>query len=74
MFFALTLDRVGHIVVHVKRARAFLRRIREAAHAIELHLFEKVTEHRKVFFCLAREANNHGCAHGQIRYDVAIPL
>ena len=69
---ALTFDRIGHIVFQIVRARAFLRRIREAANPITLDLLEEIAEHLEIGFCFTRKAHDHGGTHGKVGHDLAI--
>ena len=62
---ALGRDLRWHLVGKGRRRRAFLRRVREGAQAIEADVLEKLQQalHRGLRF--AREAEEHGRAHGE---------
>ena len=70
---ALALQPLGHVVREVERLRPLLRRVRERADAVELHLLEE-REQRLVRNCLdeagAEERNGRPAGHdrGVIRH------
>ncbi|CAN0621223.1 protein of unknown function [Burkholderia multivorans] len=67
--------RLAHVVrqraVQFVRARAFDRRIREAADAIQLCLADEVEQRLELLLGLAGEARDEGAADRQVRADLA---
>ena len=71
-FLPLILERLRHTIVHVIRARAFLRRIREHTHPIKLNFLQEIQQRVEVVFRLAGKTHNHRRAHRQIRHRITI--
>jgi hypothetical protein len=67
----LELQGLRNVVVHLRGARPFLRRIRERADPIELDLLEELEEHREVCFGFSREADDARRPNRHVGYRVA---
>jgi len=71
---SLLFHALGNVVLHLVCCGALLRRVRERAYAIELHVLEQFQECLKVRVRLARETNDARRANGDIGHDFANAL